>query len=43
MESFHIQYVMDHVEVFDRYGRFCFSADTVAEAMEELRESQLAA
>ena len=43
MEPFHIQYVMDHVEVFDRSGRFCFSADTVAEAMEELRESQLAA
>lgn len=43
MEQFHIQYVFDHVEVFDRSGNFCFSADTVAEAMEELRESQPAA
>ena len=43
MEQFQIQYVFGHIEVFDRNGNFCFSADTMAEAMEELRESQLAA
>ena len=43
MERFDIRYVRGHVEVFDRNGNFCFLADTVTEAMEELRESQNAA
>lgn len=33
---FSIQYVCDHVQVYDAVGRFLFSADTVSEAREEL-------
>ena len=33
-----IVYKNGHVEVLDRYGRFLFSADTVQEAEEDLRE-----
>ena len=33
-----IQYVYGHVEVFDRFGRFQFSADTEQEALSDLRE-----
>ncbi len=33
-----IRYVRGHVEVYDRAGRFCFSADTEGEAREELKE-----
>lgn len=36
--SVEVRYVRGHVEVFDRYGDFLFSADTTGEAMEELRE-----
>ena len=32
-------WVNGHVEVYDGLGRFCFSADTRREALEELRES----
>ena len=42
MERFELRYVMGHVEVYDG-GVFCFSADNMAEAMEELREEGLAA
>ena len=41
--QFEIRYVMGHVEVFDANGCFCFSADNMAEAVEELREEGLAA
>lgn len=33
-----IRWVRDHVEVYDGAHRFCFSADTEREAMEELRD-----
>lgn len=32
-------WVNGHVEVYDGLGRFCFSADTRREALEELREA----
>lgn len=32
------RYVRGHVEVFDQFGVFLFSADTMGEAMEELQE-----
>lgn len=35
--NFRIIYVNGHVEVFDDRGRFLFSADTAAEAREEIR------
>lgn len=31
-----MKYVKGHVEVYDRQGRFLFSADTEQEAQEEL-------
>lgn len=37
-EGFDLRYVGGHVEVYDQRGRFCFSADTMSEAREELRE-----
>ena len=37
-QSFELRYVRGHVEVYDANGRFCFSADTMAEAYDELRE-----
>ena len=37
-----MRYVRGHVEVFDWRGEFCFSADSMAEAMEELREQSSA-
>ena len=40
MERFELRYVMGHI---DENGRFCFSADHVSEAMEELREEFSAA
>ena len=54
MERFELRYVMGHIEysmvwvrghieVYDENGRFCFSADHVSEAMEELREEFSAA
>ena len=33
-----IRYVRGHIQVYDRNGRFLFSADTEQEAREELRE-----
>ncbi|MEI3122319.1 MAG: hypothetical protein V8S81_00600 [Oscillospiraceae bacterium] len=42
MERFDMRYVRGHVEVFDWRGEFCFSADSMAEAMEELREQSAA-
>ena len=33
-----IVWVRGHVEVYDNAGRFCFSADSEREAMEELEE-----
>ena len=37
-ETYDIRWVRGHVEVFDGEGRFCFSADTVGEAKQELRD-----
>ena len=31
-----IKYVCEHVEVYDRQGRFIFSADTLKEAQHEI-------
>ncbi|MDD5939116.1 MAG: hypothetical protein PUC36_08975 [Clostridiales bacterium] len=42
-ERYDVRWVRGHVEVFDGRGRFCFSADTVAEAREELRDMGYAA
>ena len=42
MKRFDMRYVRGHVEVFDWRGEFCFSADSMAEAMEELREQSAA-
>lgn len=35
---FEFRYVRGHVEVFDNYGDFLFSADTMAEAYAEAYE-----
>lgn len=35
---FTIRCVLDHVQVYDRNGKFLFSADNEKEAREELRE-----
>ena len=37
-DQFEIRNVRGHVEVFDAWGQFCFSADYESEAREELRE-----
>ncbi len=37
-DQFEIRNVRGHVEVFDLWGQFCFSADNESEAREELRE-----
>lgn len=37
-ERYELRYVNGHVEVFDGAGQFCFSADNVSEAKEELME-----
>ncbi len=42
-ERFELRYVQGHVEVYDSAGQFCFSADTVSEAQDELREMTAAA
>lgn len=39
MKDIEVRYVGSHVEVYTRGGVFLFSADTVREAMEELREN----
>ena len=36
--SYSILNVSGHVEVYDAFGRFMFSADTRSEAMQELGE-----
>lgn len=36
-ERFEFRYVGGHVEVYDSAGEFCFSADNMGEAQEELR------
>lgn len=38
MKDVELHYVGSHVEVYTRAGVFLFSADTVREAMDELRE-----
>ena len=43
MDRFEFRYVMVHVEVYNLHGEFCFSADSMAEAMDELREEITAA
>lgn len=35
---FSIRYIQGHVQVYDKNGRFLFSADTEREAREELEE-----
>lgn len=37
-ELYELRWVRGHVEVYDSGGRFCFSADSVAEARSELRD-----
>ena len=37
-EQFELRYVQGHVEVYDGSGAFCFSADTWAEAEQDLLE-----
>lgn len=34
--NFEFRWVYGHVEVYDNAGRFCFSADSEREALEEL-------
>lgn len=41
-QQFEMRWVRGHVEVYDAWGRFCFSADTETEAREELREMEAA-
>lgn len=38
-DVYEMRYVGGHVEVYDAGGNFCFSADTVSEAREELAEN----
>lgn len=38
MAMYKLRYVGGHVQVYDRNGRFLFSADTEREAREELEE-----
>ena len=35
--EFIVKYVCEHVEVYDKQGRFLFSADTLKEAQHEIR------
>lgn len=35
-----LRYVRGHIEVFSPSGEFLFSADTMGEALEELREEE---
>ena len=37
-ERFELRYVQGHVEVYDGGGHFLFSADTMTEAENDLRE-----
>ena len=36
MTEYELRWVRGHVEVYDQWGRFLFSADTEAEARREL-------
>ena len=36
--GFDIRKVDEHYEVYDSAGEFCFSADTLGEAIEEIQE-----
>ena len=38
MAMFQMRYVGGHVQVYDRSGRFLFSADTEGEAREEMED-----
>lgn len=38
-DIYEMRYVRGHVEVYDAGGNFCFSADTMSEAQEELAEA----
>ena len=42
MDGFEMRYVMGHIEVYDRAGKFCFSADNMSEVMDELRDQEAA-
>ena len=37
--GYEIVWVRGHVEVYDAFGRFCFSADSAREAREELENA----
>ena len=37
--DYNLVWVRDHVEVYDWAGRFCFSADNMREAREELESA----
>jgi len=36
--EYQMKYVKGHIEVYDLFGRFCFSCDTEREAREEMQE-----
>lgn len=40
--DYEIRYVYGHVEVYDQWGRFRFSADSEGEALEELSKENAA-
>ena len=40
--NYYLRYVQDHVEVYTLEGIFLFSADTQAEALHELSQSEAA-
>ncbi len=40
--KYKIKYARGHVEVFDLQGNFLFSADTESEAINELKEMEVA-
>ena len=40
--GYDIIWVNGHVEVYDLWGRFCFSADSESEALGELEQGGLA-
>lgn len=38
MKDYEFRYINGHVEVFDLFGGFVFSADTLKEALDDLKE-----
>ncbi len=40
--EYEFRYAHGHVEVYDPWGRFCFSADSESEALGELEQGGLA-